>query len=632
MMFLWILIVSLFGALSVVVAKRETSFLLQYAIRFVIYLLLMFILQYNELYVFDFPRTGTWILLLFCISCCWDTVAEAIPSDYVQTGKRLGAIGSIFSAVVVVLVFCSGSFDCHRAESLYRRVEKKRIATDAFKFDPVDETHIRAVPKHTAFRIAQQHISQGGENYGAHFSFEYDTMNIQRVNGRLYWVAPMEFGGYRKQDAVQDQSPGFIMISAENPNEKPRLVTNRKLRYMVHSWYSYNLMRHLYSMYPTRYFTEPTLEIDEELKSWQVVTELNRFAGYKYFDIKGVVVVDPETGKTKEYSLDNIPAWIDRVIPEELAVEYFKWWGMYKEGWILNAALNPKEHLKKPTAIRGKTDVWMVYGSDGQPYWFTGFTSLSSKDTALIGRAFMNTRTGRFFYLTGDGRQGSNEERVVADVEAALPKMKVGVYATDPIPYNLYGRVNCWVVSVVTAQQKHGAKITDPGGKLVKIAIVDGDSANPPVIADTKNQALLAFKRQLASQGLEIAVSDSSSLQEYIGQLTVMRQVVLDGNSIFRFGLTGSINTFSCDIVTADAMPTSLELAMPGHQIRVQYSETDERIVTVNRFTVYGRPAIQSPNQKRLDETRRQQGEIEKRWDQEHPAKQSGWPLEAPSP
>jgi len=631
--FLFALLVSAVGSISFQFTDRESSYWRWYGIRFVTYSVVMIIVNIFWMCPFEFWR------IILTLSAMW---AVGNLADWFvgrdMYGSHTSKFNSIGAAVTGIFLIGAGLFascDAPVARDLHKMVNEYNIPAKHFSQKPVDETHIVVVPKKTALRVARQMISKGGKNHGAFYAFEEDTMTIQKVNGRLYWVAPMEFGGFRKQRKTKF-SPGFIMISAENPNEKARLVTQKangtklRLKYMVHSWLSLNLMRHLYHLYPTRIFLEPTFEIDEQLNPHQVVTVVEpTYMGGRYKVVE-VVIVNPETGDIEghKHRLGSVPQWVDRVIPEELAVDYFKWWGEYKEGWILNNWWDPKEHLKEPTAIGKETSVWMVYGSDQEPYWFTGFTSLSKDDKALIGKAYMNSRTGKFVYLLASG---SNEERVVQDVFSALPKLNVPLKACNPIPYNIYGRKNVWVVPVITRPPSKSEGDDESGGdseggKLIKIAIIDGDSASPPVIANTKNEVLLLFKRKLGLQGLEVTLSDTSKLKKIKGKIIAITQVVVRGDTQFRFHLKGSPYTFSCDISIADVMTTAIELARTGDEIEVKFEETKERVVPVRKYKVAGQKEVVSDSQRRLNETKRQQAETEKGW------KKKPAPESAPAP
>ncbi len=486
------------------------------------------------------------------------------------------------------------------------------MQVDATKFNqnPVDENHIRVVPKETAMRVAKQEISSSGQNYGAYYEFQNQSMTIQKVNGRLYWVAPMEFAGYFKSVNAKF-TPGYIMISAEDETEKPKLVTKKadgssiKMIYLMSAWFGDELDRFLYNKHPDWYLDDFSFEVDEELNPWQVATVLDRFAGYNYYTVKGVLVVSPETGEEKFYKVEDIPSWVDRAVPQKLAINFFRWWGTYKYGWMNNVNSNPD--LKKPTEISGQYAVEMIWGSDDEPYWFTGFTSMNDNDQALVGKAFMDTRTGRFFYIPASG---ATEERVASDIHAVLGKQTVDLAVSEPIPYNMYGQPNCWVAQVISMPSGEG-QAQHSGGALVKIAIVNGDTTAPPVLAESKREALTLFKQSLARNGIQTTVSDTSARKELRGSIQRLSIIPQENSTSIRFSLEGSSLEFACDLLKSDQSKTSLTLAKPGDVVNIIYFETKERLVTVDDFSVEGQVPVTSPNQERMDETVRQQRELE---------------------
>jgi len=608
MTFLWALIVSLFGAQSLVIDNRKTSYIFHAVIRCVVYLVLIWLIQYKVLITFDGIRTFTVILCLFLISNGYDLFINSDCGDgeVSNSGLVTMVIGIL---VLIALPICTS--DCGHADTLYQKAASMQVDASKFNQNPVDENHIRVVPRETALRIAREKISSSGQNYGAYYQFEDATMTIQKVNDRLYWVAPMEFGGFFKSMNAGKTSPGYIMISAEDETEKPRLITKKadksemKMLYLMSAYFGNALDRYLYNEHPDWYLADFSFEIDEQLNPWQVVTVLDCFKGYDYYTIKGVLVVNPETGAEKFYKVNDIPNWVDRAVPQELAIDYFKWWGTYKHGWMNNVNANPD--LKKPTEIGEKSAVEMVWGSDGEPYWFTGFTSMNDNDQSLVGKAFMDSRTGKFFFLPASG---ATEERIESDILAALGKQVVEQSPTEPIPYNMYGQPNCWAAQVISMSGK-----SHSGGALVKIAIVNGDTSSPPILADSKKEALTLFKKTLSQRGIQATVSDTSEVKEYKGKIDRLSIIPQEKSTSIRFSLEGMPLEFACDVMKSDQSKTSLTLAKPGDVVSVKYFETKERVVTVDDYTVEGQSPIISPNQERSDEMMRQQEELEQEQD-----------------
>ena len=51
-------------------------------------------------------------------------------------------------------------------------------------------------------------------------------------------------------------------------------------------------------------------------------------------EINGVVILNPVTGESKKYKLDEVPTWVDHVYPSNLIIEQMDDWGEYGGGFI----------------------------------------------------------------------------------------------------------------------------------------------------------------------------------------------------------------------------------------------------------------------------------------------------------
>ena len=47
-----------------------------------------------------------------------------------------------------------------------------------------------------------------------------------------------------------------------------------------------------------------------------------------------VIILDATNGETKEYSLSEVPEWVDRVYPAEETIEQINYNGKYKDGFL----------------------------------------------------------------------------------------------------------------------------------------------------------------------------------------------------------------------------------------------------------------------------------------------------------
>ncbi len=473
----------------------------------------------------------------------------------------------IFTVIVVL------PYKWANVNSLHVLVE----VAEAAELEEVDTLHIRQVSKEMAEWRGNQIIGKD-KNYGA--QFVVGNYSIQRVNNELYWVAPLEFRSIAKWISA-DTSPGFIMVSAEDPTKEARLVTGFKMLYMMNSYFSYNIVRHVYDSYMFCRITEFTFEVTDNLKPKWVISVLKPTVGWTGNKMQCILIVDPETGAIEEYDIDKVPEWVDRVIPEDICETYNAYWGAYPHGWV-NSWWG-EEDVTIPTefglsAEDTAPDVWLTYGNDGEPYWFTGHTSASSADMSLVGFTMMNSRTGKmkFFKMTG-----ANENAVLTAVNNAVSNFE-GWHGTQPILYNIYGE-KAWVVPVV------GRNNT-----FQRIAITQA-STSLVVLGETKEKALIKF-RQLITKGKHIAPTASAYERKAEGEIARINEIVEDGNTIFYIRLSNVPEKLFTGAVN---ISPELAIAQQGDKAVLGFLETTEEVVPLSSFDI---PAITLQKSKTQEE------------------------------
>jgi hypothetical protein len=79
-----------------------------------------------------------------------------------------------------------------------------------------DIKHVRIVPQEAADFAGNKVVGQLGTYY------HVGDFNVQVANGKLVWVAPLEFHGI-VQWLSRQTSPGVIVVSAEDPDAQPEL-------------------------------------------------------------------------------------------------------------------------------------------------------------------------------------------------------------------------------------------------------------------------------------------------------------------------------------------------------------------------------------------------------------------------
>ncbi|MEI6511347.1 MAG: hypothetical protein WCO25_04895 [Candidatus Uhrbacteria bacterium] len=486
-----------------------------------------------------------------------DDVDAKISRVAGAVAKHSGVTSLVYLALVAFTYVAMTSPMFHAAE--YRAFAADGIAEGTWNADvsPVDPAHLRQVSLSQATWKGNKALSQvEGGSLGSRFRIgEYQ---IQKYRDELMWIAPLEYQSATVWSSA-DFSPGFVMVSAEDPDREPKLVSDRKMRYLDGAYLWDNLWRHVVgSGYGTRGLMDPTFEVDDDGNPFFVYTRYDLAVGYDGAVPVGALVVDPETGAMKEYALADLPPWIDRIMPESEAVARLGWYGDYVNGWF-NSVWSKRDVIK-PT----DSDLSLVWTDDGRACWFSGMTSTASTDNALVSIVLMDSRTGlvREYKVNG----AADEEDVNGAVKSAVSNFKDWV-PTPAIPENVYGQL-AWIVPIVNGD-----------GVPQRIAIVSAD-ASKVALGENVKQALAEFRRKMSEGGERVVAGDTGT--EETAQAVVERFAadVRGGNTTYLFTLAGDARVFTG---TGDVSP-ELSLTRVGDAVTVGFLETEEATVPVQRF------------------------------------------------
>lgn len=488
---------------------------------------------------------------------------------------RSGVATLLFLAVYGGTYFFTTSSILHA--SAYRALVADGVAEGTWSADvsPVDPAHLRQVSLKQAAWKGNKALSQvEGGSLGSRFKIgEYQ---IQKYRDELMWIAPLEYQSATVWSSA-DFSPGFVMVSAEDPDREPKLVSDRKMRYLDGAYFWDNLWRHVVgSGYGSRGLMDPTFEVDDDGNPFFVYTRYDLAIGYDGAVPVGALVVDPETGAMKEYALADLPAWIDRIMPETEAVARLEWYGAYANGWL--DSVWDKTDMIKPT----DSDLSLVWTDDGRACWFSGMTSTASTDHALVSIVLMDSRTGlvREYKVNG----AADEEDVSGAVKSAVSNYKDWV-PTPAIPENVYGNL-AWIVPVVNGD-----------GVPQRIAIVSAD-ASKVALGENVKQALAEFRRKMSEGGERVVAGDTGTEESVQAIVDRFAADVRGGNTTYLFTLAGDARVFTG---TGDVSP-ELSLTRVGDEVAVGFLETEEATVPVQRFENLAIVTRDPAQEKRLEE------------------------------
>jgi hypothetical protein len=358
----------------------------------------------------------------------------------------IGVVG-LFSLVMVVAPIVDAS-------GLRDRVGATTATTGAPAADP---RHVRVVPEESAVFAGEKVVGQLGAYY------RVGTYNVQSENGRLVWVAPLDFQG-PVQWLSRHSSPGVVIVDAENPDKAAELRARAPLAYVPSALLNTNLRRHVWLRYGTELLLEETLQLDAQGNPRYLVTLGRPTIGWTGEKVTAVVIVDPTTGAMERIprdQFDRLPPWVSRVYPPDLVVKYNDWFGRYVHGWW-NAAIT-----KRDVHLPARLDVFGILLADGRFVWFVDHTSPNRTDASMTGFTYTDSRTGALTYYTSSG--GEYNSKAAEDAVGGNPIIKQGrLLPTQPVLYVLFGQ-NTWVVPAVADNGKFQtlALVQAAGGHVV---------------------------------------------------------------------------------------------------------------------------------------------------------------------
>ncbi len=467
-------------------------------------------------------------------------------------------ITTIFFSIFMVFVSCycfiypflTTSDIFH--SSNYRNLIKIKTSTFTADISPIDITQIRIVDQKLAVKLAEKRL---GKDLALGSRVMIGKMNLQQVNGRLYWVGPLNYSGFLKWFFNEEGTPGYVMVSATNERDV-RLVQeiNGKkifLKYNGNCYFGEEIHRYLYLHgYITKGLTDFTFEIDNEGNPYWVVTIYDTKVGISGKDAIGIVTVDAQTGEIKEYNINNAPKWIDRIQPEDFIKKQLNDWGEYIHGYF---NFSDRDKLKPTPGMS------LVYGSDGQSYWYTGMTSVG-KDEATVGFVLVNTRTkeAKMYRVVG-----ATEIAAMKSAEGAVQEK--GYRATFPILYNISGVPTYFLT------------LKDKAGLVKLMAFVSVEDYNIIGVGSTVKEALRKYRRCLLEKGNVIAPD------------TVIKRLVVKGK-VLRIGkdrdnyyilIKGAENKL---FVCSFNLSPEIVVTRVGDFVKIEYEEGGNEVVDMVSF------------------------------------------------
>lgn len=339
------------------------------------------------------------------------------------------------------------------------------------------------------------------------FVSQYYVLNLYtQINYKddIVRVTPIEYDGMIKYFANRkDGIKGYIMVnSVTGTSQVVRL--NEGMRYVPSAMFNENMMRHLRFKYPTLIFGDYTFEVDDNGNPYFIVPIIKYVSVGVRKEITGVIALDPITGKSERYDVEDVPSWIDHVYSADLLIEQTDDWGTYRGGFI-NSIFSQKN-------VVNTTDGYNYLAMDDDIYLYTGITSVAS-DESNLGFILSNLRTKKTTYYSVFGAE---EYSAMASAEGQVQEMQYT--STFPLLINLNGRAT-YLIS-----------LKDAAGLVKKYAFVDVQDYQKVLTSDASlgvETAKNAYLKQFKFDTVD------SAIMENIITVESITSGVIDGNTVY---------------------------------------------------------------------------------------------------
>jgi len=314
--------------------------------------------------------------------------AKSSKPTKMKSGLFIGALAlSLFGAFVLPFFTSFAGFNAQKYYDLAGNIDVGEFSEDVAA---IDMTQVRRVDGRLARNVAEKRL---GEDRVLGSRVDVGRMSIQAVNGQLFWVGPLNHSKFRRWLDNRAGTPGYVMVSASNENDV-KLVTDingkkLNLKYNAGSYFGDKPARYVYDNgYATKGRTDWTFEIDDTGRPHYVITEFKKAIGFKGSDATGVIILDVQSGEIESYGIEDAPKWVDRIQPVHIVRKQLTNWGRYKQGWV-NSWLGADGVLQTTDGMS------LVYGNDGNSYWYTGMQSVGA-DEGTVGFVLVHDHESKF--------------------------------------------------------------------------------------------------------------------------------------------------------------------------------------------------------------------------------------------
>ena len=399
--------------------------------------------------------------------------------------------------------------------SAYRELLDVQTGDFASDIHEVDYNQIPILDSDSAARLAEREMGSMVDMVSQYeVSPYFNQINYQ---GKPVRVTPLQYGDLIKWFTNRSTGvPAYIKIDMTT-QDVDLIKLQEGIRISPFEHFGRNLNRYIRFRYPTAMIRTCNFEInDEGVPYWVCSVEDKTIGLFGGTDIKGAIIINAATGEHTYYDVKDVPNWVDKVYDSALLVEQYDYYGTLVNGFI-NSVFGQRGCLHSTEGhnyIALDDDVWL----------YTGVTSIGG-DESNVGFVLMNSRTKETKYYQ---ISGAKEYSAMSSAEGQVQHLNY--VATFPILLN------------IADEPTYFLSLKDNAGLVKKYAMVNIEKYQIVAIGDTVAECEKTYRSLMAGNG--ISNVDTSTAQSITGAITMMKDIVSEGNTYWYLMLEGSDDLF----------------------------------------------------------------------------------------
>ncbi len=438
---------------------------------------------------------------------------------------RLG--GAIL--LIVALLFGLGFFNSRifRAKS-YANVITVKEADFTKDFPETNISTLALLDRASAEKIGDTYL--GTIDKVSQFGISDDYRQIT-IGEQPYRVSPLEYKNFWKWLSNRQEGISYYVKVNQTTGKAELVRLTEPMKYSDSEYLFRDTLRYLRFKYPFTIFGDPSFEVDDEGNPYYVATVYKPKFMLTSKDPSGVILLNAATGETKEYDLDAIPEWVDRVFSANNVITRVDDYYTYQDGFW--------NTVFSQTGVKKTTDSYNYISIGSDIYLYTGITSATA-DSSNLGFILVNMRTRE---VTNYKLASATESAAMASAEGEVQEKKYK--ATAPTLAKLNDKAY-YIVS-----------LKDDAGLVKSYAVVDAEDYQQVTVNNDIETLISQFTDSDTSvlSGSGQAAGTDQDVEVIKGVVDQLASQMISGSTVYYISSSDKIYKVKATEETIDQLP-----------------------------------------------------------------------------